>query len=152
MIGRNTEESVRAGLYRMCDDADLRVRYQLAFTLGEIAGHRSTAALADIARQDAADPWVSLAVLSSSAGRAGELFALLAEDPGWRRTAPAAVLPVVGVAHAAVLARADRQRAFALDQAGLEELARSLGLPQGQVAAARRDSEAHARIIAHATW
>ena len=79
--------AVREKLCSLTEDPDLGVRYQLAFTLGEIAGHQATAALASIARRDAADPWVPLAVLSSSAGRAGELFGLLAQDTTWRRTA-----------------------------------------------------------------
>jgi putative membrane-bound dehydrogenase-like protein len=76
--------AVRARLYSLVADPDLRVRYQLAFTLGEVPGLPSTEALADIARRDAADPWLRLAVLSSCTGRAGPLFSLLAKDADWR--------------------------------------------------------------------
>ena len=72
--------AVREKLYTMADDTDIRVRYQLAFTLGEIAGSQATAALAGIAGHDAADRWVRLAVLSSCVGRAGDLFTVLAAD------------------------------------------------------------------------
>jgi len=75
---------VRAKLYAMAGDDDARVRYQSAFTLGEIPGTQATAALAAIAARDAGDRWVRLAVLSSSLGRAGELFAQLAADQKWR--------------------------------------------------------------------
>ncbi|HVW35745.1 MAG TPA: PVC-type heme-binding CxxCH protein, partial [Pirellulales bacterium] len=64
----------------LAGDSDLRVRFQTAFTLGEIDDERVVGALARIARQDAADPWVRAAVLSSSTGRAGELLHALALD------------------------------------------------------------------------
>lgn len=78
--------AVREKLYTMTGDDDLRVRYQLAFTLGDVSGARATRALAEIGKRDVADRWVRLAVLSSSNGRAGELFARLAADAAWRAT------------------------------------------------------------------
>ncbi len=81
--------AVREKLYGMVDDEDIRVRYQLAFTLGEIPGRssqRATAALAAIAAGDVGDRWIRLAVLSSCRRRAGELVSLLAADPNWRAT------------------------------------------------------------------
>ena len=77
--------AVRAKLYAMAADADMRVRYQLAFTLGEISGTQATAALAQIARQDVTDRWMRLAVLSSCFGRAGQLFSDLVSDTTWRK-------------------------------------------------------------------
>jgi putative heme-binding domain-containing protein len=47
------------------DDASIRVRYQLAFTLGFL---NRADVLAAIALRDAADPWVRTAVLTSIAG------------------------------------------------------------------------------------
>lgn len=79
--------AVRERLYAMANDEDSRVRYQLAFTLGEIPGSQATAALARIAARDGADPWVRLAVLSSCLGRAGELLAILTADATWRTMA-----------------------------------------------------------------
>jgi putative membrane-bound dehydrogenase-like protein len=81
--------AVRSRLFALHQDPDPRVRYQLAFTLGEIGGPQASEALAAILRQDPDDPWMRLAVLSSCLGRAGELFSLLAEDAAWRST-PAA--------------------------------------------------------------
>jgi len=78
--------AVREKLCTMVDDDDLRVRYQLAFTLGEISGAKATAALAAIATRDADDRWIRLAVLSSSPGRPGDLVSLLAADSRWRNT------------------------------------------------------------------
>jgi len=78
------DAAVREKLYAMAGDDDPRVRYQLAFTLGEISGDKATSALARIAAGDVADHWVRLAVLSSSLGRAGDLFCELSSDPHWR--------------------------------------------------------------------
>ena len=78
--------AVREKLYATTGDEDLRVRYQLAFTLGEISGTKATAALVAIAQRDVADRWVRLAVLSSCLGRSGAMFAQLAADPQWRAT------------------------------------------------------------------
>ena len=75
---------LRAKLYTLADDPDLRVRYQLAFTLGEFDDAGRYTALAAIARHDAADRWVRLAILSSLAQGGGQLFATLAADPAFR--------------------------------------------------------------------
>jgi putative heme-binding domain-containing protein len=84
--------TVRERLLGMTADDDMRVRYQLAFSLGEVPGAQATAALAAVAAGDADDGWIQLAVLSSSAGRAGDLFARLAADTTWRSTGGARVL------------------------------------------------------------
>jgi putative membrane-bound dehydrogenase-like protein len=54
----------------------IRVRFQVAFALGEIAesAPRAVKSLAEIARRDAEDPWVRTAVLSAPAGVAGPIF------------------------------------------------------------------------------
>ncbi len=78
---------VRERLFEMTSDADIRVRYQLAFTLGEIPGPKATEALTAIATRDAEDSWFRLAVLSSSSGRAGDLFAKLVDQPEFRANA-----------------------------------------------------------------
>ncbi len=67
----------------LADDPDPRVRFQLAFTLGELPGDAATGALARIARRDAADPWTRAALMSSVTGRAPRLLArLMAEAAG----------------------------------------------------------------------
>ena len=76
--------AVREKLYAMVADEDPRVRYQLAFTLGDIPGTRATDALAAIAISNADDRWIRVALLSSCFGRAGELFAQVAENTKWR--------------------------------------------------------------------
>ncbi|MEK7686493.1 MAG: PVC-type heme-binding CxxCH protein [Verrucomicrobiota bacterium] len=55
----------------LADDADARVRFQCALTLGELDEGRLIPALANIAVRDAGDRWTRAAVLSS-AGRGGE--------------------------------------------------------------------------------
>jgi putative membrane-bound dehydrogenase-like protein len=76
--------AVRAQLAKMTDDPDLRVRYQLAFSLGAVQGEIPNQPLANLARRDGADPWCRLAILSSVNTRAGEMFRLLAEDRDFR--------------------------------------------------------------------
>lgn len=83
--------ALRERLYALAGDEDVRVRYQLAFTLGELPGAQATQALAAIVRRDGGDAWLRLAALSSCVGRAGALFALLATDPAWRATAEARI-------------------------------------------------------------
>jgi putative heme-binding domain-containing protein len=56
------------------------VRFQVAFTLGEVDDDRATDALADIAHHDAPDEWIRASVLSSSANRADALLMRLAAD------------------------------------------------------------------------
>jgi putative membrane-bound dehydrogenase-like protein len=73
---------------QLTDDPDSLVRYQLAFSLGQLPGGRPNRSLAKLAVRDGADPWPRLALLSSLNGRAGEVFALLATDPQFRATSP----------------------------------------------------------------
>lgn len=76
--------ALRAKLYRIVADDDLRVRYQLAFSLGEIRERRAREALAELARANAGDSWMQLAVASSLGEGAGDVFGLLALDEAFR--------------------------------------------------------------------
>ena len=69
-----------AKLEQLATDPDLLVRYQLAFTLGEIKGPAKIPPLAKIAKRDLASSWTQAAILSSLAEGAGELFAMLSTD------------------------------------------------------------------------
>ncbi len=62
-------------------DTDLRVRYQLAFTLGGWKDARATEALAGLAVAHAADPWFRAAILSSTADTPVAFFELLLSKP-----------------------------------------------------------------------
>ncbi len=65
----------------LADDANPRVRFQVAFSLGETDDRRAAEALANIARRDAGDVWIRTAVLSSSLKlSAGMLEGLLADS------------------------------------------------------------------------
>ena len=75
---------IRAKLIALASDSEIRVRYQLAFTLGELKVPARTAALAGILRGDPANPWIRLAVFSSLAEGAGDMFSTLAADKKWR--------------------------------------------------------------------
>jgi putative heme-binding domain-containing protein len=97
---------VCARLEQMSDDPDLRVRYQLAFSLGAVRGEMPSRVLAKLARRDGGDAWVRLAVLSSVNGRAGAVFRLLLADQEFRAAAHgrewlAALAAVIGSANRA---------------------------------------------------
>jgi putative membrane-bound dehydrogenase-like protein len=64
----------------LVDDPSPRVRFQLAFTLGQSQSSEAVAALARIARQDAEDPWTQSAVLSSTYRTAPALLEALTQD------------------------------------------------------------------------
>lgn len=61
----------------LADDPSARVRFQTAFTLGEVTDPVADAALVRIARRDGADPWLRTAVLSGMATRADRTLAAL---------------------------------------------------------------------------
>src|SRR6185369_11867789 len=63
-------------------DPVISVRYQLAFTLGEVRHPERLRLLTQIAQRDAAEPMMRAAVLSSLAEGAGEMFSLLAGERG----------------------------------------------------------------------
>jgi putative membrane-bound dehydrogenase-like protein len=72
---------LREAVLAMAGDADPRVRFQAAFSLGEMKDARAISALARIARTDAANRWTLTAVLSSCGATADRLFAELWNDP-----------------------------------------------------------------------
>jgi putative membrane-bound dehydrogenase-like protein len=78
--------AIAAMLSELAEDPELRVRYQVAFSLGAFRGTSARLALAKIALQDGADRWVRLAVLSSLHEGAGELFDVVAQDVDFRAT------------------------------------------------------------------
>jgi putative heme-binding domain-containing protein len=69
-------------LQSLTADASADVRYQLAFTLGQVKQAERTAALAGLVKRDVASRWMQAAVMSSAADGAGEMFLALTDlDP-----------------------------------------------------------------------
>jgi len=69
-------------------DSSIRVRYQLAFTLGELAVSGRDPVLGTLLVRDLDNPWVCGAVLSSLREGAGAFLAALAGDGRFLNTAP----------------------------------------------------------------
>jgi len=72
--------ALKAMVARLADDPNTRVRFQVAFTLGEVGGDEALRGLATIARHDASDLWVRTAVLSSAAADPVGLFDRIWQD------------------------------------------------------------------------
>jgi putative membrane-bound dehydrogenase-like protein len=68
----------------LATDPSLRVRSQLAFTLGQIRRADRAAVLAQILTRDLGNPWIQNAVMSSLPEGAGDLFVVLAGNPQFR--------------------------------------------------------------------
>ena len=77
----------RTRMAAMVGDPDPLVRYQLAFSLGALAGTKPAPALAALAVRDGADPWIRMAILSSVTGCAGDVFQRLAGNADFRSAA-----------------------------------------------------------------
>lgn len=77
-----TASVLRRRILELADDNDVRVRFQVAFTLGEMSGDDASASLARLAARDGADRWCRIAILSSAADRADQLLAgILTHEP-----------------------------------------------------------------------
>ena len=81
------QADIRAAVLSFADDVDLRVRYQVAFTLGAFTGDEATRALSKLEIRDGTDSWMQLAILSSIGQRRGEFMAALLSDPAARSLA-----------------------------------------------------------------
>jgi putative membrane-bound dehydrogenase-like protein len=80
-------DSLWRRLAPLASDPSVQVRYQLAFTLGQLRNPGRVAALAAILRNDPADRWIQSAVLGSLNPGAAEMFGLLATDDNFRASA-----------------------------------------------------------------
>src|SRR5947208_1599770 len=66
--------NVLARMDKMTEDADIGVRYQLAFSLGAFPTETAVRSLVKLAHRDGTDSWFRLAVLSGVNERQGEVF------------------------------------------------------------------------------
>ncbi|WP_197442852.1 PVC-type heme-binding CxxCH protein [Lignipirellula cremea] len=102
----NSLPTVCPKILEMAQDEAPRVRYQVAFTLGECADRNAAIdALATIAARDAKDPYFQAAVLSSVPAEADKLLAALAKQNVFARTENDALL---GQLIGAIASRGDK--------------------------------------------
>ncbi len=111
---------LRAAVVALADDPSPRVRFQLAFTLGESGSLDTIRALARVARRDAGDRWTQMAVLSSTRGPGVGLLESLVKDEKFTAKATAPQLQLLNRLAALVGAKANDA-----------ELGRALGLLVG---------------------
>ncbi len=78
--------ALRDSLLALVNDPSLNVRYQLAFTIGELNEADRTPALLALAKRDAADKWFRGALFSSMPGQLTEAFSLAAKDAEFTRS------------------------------------------------------------------
>jgi putative heme-binding domain-containing protein len=64
----------------LASDQEIRVRFQVAFSLGEVSDPLAAEGLMKIIRRDAADPWMRIAVLSSLVADADQVLLKLVQD------------------------------------------------------------------------
>jgi putative membrane-bound dehydrogenase-like protein len=72
--------AARDHLFHMANDDDLKVRYQVAFSLGELDGPLQAETIAGLVIRDGVDRWMRLALLSSTLTTAGDVFLRLATN------------------------------------------------------------------------
>ncbi len=77
--------SVADKLITLAGDDDAQVRYQLAFTLGELPTAASRAALLQLVKRDRSDRWMRVAFFSSLATGADDTWQRLVDDADFRR-------------------------------------------------------------------
>jgi putative membrane-bound dehydrogenase-like protein len=130
--------ALRAAVAALADDPSPRVRFQLAFTLGEADAPETVAALARVLRRDVADPWTQTAALSSASRIAPALLEALARDRAFTTDAGTGQLQLLTRLADLVGARAtdaDVARALTLlpagDKAATWQVAVLQGLGQG---------------------
>jgi putative heme-binding domain-containing protein len=78
--------SLRDLVLSMGIDTDPRVRFQLAFTLGESNDSRAAELLARLARAESGDAWMRTAILSSVGRSPGRMLQALLADREWSRS------------------------------------------------------------------
>ena len=67
----------------MADDTDIRIRYQLAFSIGNAQAASRNTTLTKLAQSDVGETWMQLAILSSLGRGADKVLTQLASDPNF---------------------------------------------------------------------
>ncbi|HEV2949857.1 MAG TPA: PVC-type heme-binding CxxCH protein [Gemmataceae bacterium] len=137
----------------LTDDPSLKVRFQLAFIVGEAETPLTTKALAQIALRDFADPWSRLAVLSSAKDRANLLLDFLTAQKSFTSNAGPDNLQFLNQLASLVGAQADNKKlksAMGLLRVGASgpapwQMAVIIGLAQGL----QRRNESLNRLFDH---
>lgn len=83
---------IRQRFAALADDSDVRVRYQLAFSLGALPESVRTRPLARLLRRDPQDRWIRLAALTSLSEGAAAVLVELSDDGAFQKTAAAATV------------------------------------------------------------
>lgn len=78
--------ALQAKVLSMTTDYSVQVRYQLAFTLGEIISTARREAIQRLTIQDGHDPWMRLAIFSSLARDGGAVFEALGSNAEFRKS------------------------------------------------------------------
>ncbi|MFN0198563.1 MAG: PVC-type heme-binding CxxCH protein [Planctomycetaceae bacterium] len=78
--------ALREAMLQMVDEKDLLVVNQLAYSLGAFHTPARDAALASLAKRYAAEPMMTLAILSSSVEGSGDIFQTLVADEEFRKS------------------------------------------------------------------
>ncbi|MFN0051097.1 MAG: PVC-type heme-binding CxxCH protein [Planctomycetales bacterium] len=77
-----TAPTLREAVLALASDSELRVRCQVALSIGDTPDQPALDALAALARRDPDDPWMRIAVLSASPDGAAGLLETLCGGPG----------------------------------------------------------------------
>jgi len=83
----NSSPDLRARVLELGGDANARVRFQVAFTLGEVRDPRAVKTLVSLAGR-ADDPWMRAALISSMSSAPAETLSLLLSDAGTDNRVP----------------------------------------------------------------
>lgn len=83
-LAREGMDSLRTGILALAGDPDVRVRFQVALTVGEFEGEGKLDALTRIAALDSSERWIIRALLSSAGTRTWPFLRTLAgTHPAW---------------------------------------------------------------------
>ncbi|MDP7205801.1 MAG: cytochrome C, partial [Pirellulaceae bacterium] len=145
-----TSPSLVARMVAMTSDRDLRVRYQLAFSLGAARGRSRNEALATLTLQDGKDHWMRLAIASSLFDGAGDVFSRLGADPDFRSSDHGRQFLVVLAGQIGTANRADEIAVVIRSLQQLKENEKSLGQQLVEALASSQKGESRARILAAA--